>query len=290
MEIDRRAVLASAGALATVGLGAETGARARRPLGLADITVRKELAADYAGTLRKVAAMGYTHFGFRLADPAPGGSEPSPADKARMMRDAGLQPGVARFSPIGADYPREIAQAAETGARTVAMTIAQPFLAGRPVGSTTRAAFDAWLPRLAEIGGQCRAAGLTFAFHNHWWDLLPLGGETPLDIMARSISPRDLSFELDLAWTWYAGVAPLDLLARLGPRVVSMHLKDVDRSRGAGPNKLAVGVGQGEMGYAALLPRVARLTSAVGYVEVDAPADGLKAAADAVRFVREHRW
>lgn len=34
---------------------------------------------------------------------------------------------------------------------------------------------------------------------------------------------------------------------------------------------------------------VAYLTSAVGYVEVDAPADGLAAAAEGARFFRAHR-
>ena len=86
----------------------------------------------------------------------------------------------------------------------------------RPVGTATREALDAWLPQLAAIGAKCSAAGLTFAYHNHWWDLVPLGGEAPLDVMARTIAPQDLSFEVDLAWCWFAGVAPLDLIARLG--------------------------------------------------------------------------
>ena len=51
----------------------------------------------------------------------------------------------------------------------------------------------------------------------------------------------------------------------------------------------AVVIGSGEMNYAALLPRIRRLTSAVGYVEVDSPPDGLAAAAAGARFVKEHR-
>lgn len=290
MKFSRRTALIGTGAVGVAGLGAVAGARGpRKPrLGLADITVRRELARDYAGTLRQVAALGYTHFGFRLADPAPGSKEPGAADKVRMIRDAGLEPGVARFNPIDPDFDAQIAVAAGIGARTIVMTAAPPFLAGRPIGATTRAAFDAFLPRLAEIGAKCRAAGLTFAYHNHAWDMVPLGGESPLDIIARSISPRDLSFEIDLGWTWYGGVAPLDLLARLGSRVVSLHVKDIDRSRGTGSGDLAVVIGRGEMGYPALLPRILKLTSALPFIEVDAPADGMKAASEAAIFFREH--
>lgn len=263
-------------------------ARSRRPLGLADITVMKELGRDYAGTLKAVAAMGYSHFGFRLAGYGGASREPSAQDKARMVRDVGLEVGVVRLPPVRPDIDRQIADAVAIGAKVIAMSAAPPFISGR-LGVATRAAFDAWLPELAVLGAKCRAAGLTLAYHNHWWDLMPLdGGESPLDIILRSIAPSDLAIELDLAWCWYGGVAPLDLLVRLGPRVSSMHFKDIDRSRGKTITDHAVTIGSGEMGYAALLPRLRKLTSAIGYVEVDAPPDGLLAAAEGARFVQDH--
>ncbi|MCW1429499.1 sugar phosphate isomerase/epimerase family protein [Novosphingobium sp. JCM 18896] len=278
--------LSAAAALPISALSAT--ARRRGRLGLADITVIKELARDYPGTLKAVAAMGYSHFGFRLAGYGGGSREPSAQDKARMVRDAGLEVGVVRLPPVRPDIDRQIADAVVIGAKVIAMSAAPPFISGR-LGVTTRAAFDAWLPELAALGAKCRAAGLTLAYHNHWWDLMPLdGGESPLDIILRSVPPGDLAIELDLAWCWYGGVAPLDLLARLGPRVSSMHLKDIDRSRGKSVTDHAVTVGSGEMGYAALLPRLRRLTSAVGYIEVDSPPDGLVAAAEGARFVQAH--
>ena len=102
---------------------------------------------------------------------------------------------------------------------------------------------------LGAVGAKCRAAGLTFAYHNHWWDLQPFGSETPLDTMVRTIPPQDMAFEVDLAWAWYAGAAPLDLLARVGPRVSSMHFKDIDCSRGKTTTDHAVVIGTGEMDY-----------------------------------------
>jgi sugar phosphate isomerase/epimerase len=288
--IARRKLLVS-GALALGGgsVGPLALARARAPLGLADITVQKQLAKNYAGTLERVASFGYTHFGFRLASYAPGVSELAPVDKAKAARDAGLQVGVVRFSPIHADYDHEIAQAVAVGAPVVAMTAAAPFISRR-LGVATRAEFDAWLPQLAALGRKCRAAGLRLAYHTHWWDFMPLErGESPLDIIARTISPSEVAFEVDLAWCWYGGVAPLDLLRRLGARVASLHLKDIDRTRGKSITDHAVVIGRGEMGYAALLPRIRRLVpAAVAYVEVDSPDDGLAAAAEGARFFREH--
>lgn len=289
--LDRRTALAGAASAwcGTVAGCATPGVGARRTrLGLADITVMRELLRDYAGTLRQVASLGYTTMGFRLVGyggtPDPG--EPSPENKARLVREAGLEVGVVRLGVRNADYDRQLDQAAEIGARVVAMTTAPPFIAGPTLYQTTPAAFDAWLPQLAEVAGKARARGLTLAYHNHWYDLAPLGGATPLERMARAISPELLSFEIDLAWTHYAGVSPLDLLSRLGPRVVSMHWKDLDRGRGASITDHAVAPGQGEMNYPALLLQVRRLTAAVGYVEVDKPDDGLAAAAAGAQVVR----
>lgn len=285
--VARRALLGAGGAALLAGSLPAVARKAAPRFGLADITITKELLRDYAGTLRQVAAMGYRVMGFRLAGYGgrePG--EPTPADKARMVRDAGLEVGVVRLSVRNADYDRELDEAAATGTRVVALSTGTPFIAGPRMFETTRTAFDAWLPQLAALGEKARARGMRLAYHNHEYDLRPLGGEVPLDVMARQISPDLLAFEVDLAWTWYAGVAPLDLLGRLGPRVVSMHWKDIDRSRGTARGAIAVAPGLGEMDYPALLPHVVRATRATGYVEVDAPADGLAAARQGAALIR----
>lgn len=197
-----------------------------------------------------------------------------------------MEVGVVRLSVRNVDYDRELGEAADLGAKIVAMTIAPPFLSGPRMFETTRDAFNAWLPQLMVIGEKAKQRGVMLAFHNHPHDFVPIGGERPFDIMARQIPPELLAFEVDLAWAWYAGVSPLHLLAQLGPRVVSMHWKDIDRSRGASRNENAVAPGLGEMNYPALLKRVRKITSVTGYVEVDRPSDGLAAARQGANIVR----
>jgi sugar phosphate isomerase/epimerase len=285
--MNRRQLLALGAALPLAACKTTAGLSPAAPFALADVTVRRELAKDYAGTLRAVAAMGYGRFGFRLASYVPNDrSEPTPADKARMVRDAGMEVGVVRLGVRGADYDRQLDQAVAIGARIVALTTAPIFIATRSIGYSNRAALDAYMPQLAALGEKAKAAGLTLAYHNHWYDLLPLDGDHPLDLMARHIPPSLLSFEVDLAWTWFAGIAPLDLLAKLGPRVVSLHVKDIDRTRGTAITDHAVAPGLGEMDYAALMPRIRRLTKATPYVEVDAPDDGLAAARAGMAVLR----
>lgn len=287
-RLGRRAVLAGGAACAATGLAPVASARRVPRFGLADITVLRELQGDYPGTLRQIATMGYRIMGFRLAGyGGRGPNEPTPVEKARFVRDAGMEVGVVRLGIRGVDYDRELDLALTTGAKVVALTTAAPFISGPVLHQTTRDKFDAWLPQLAAIGEKARARGLTFAYHTHWYDLLPLGGDRPLDLMARQIPAEHLSFELDLAWVWYAGVAPLNLIGQLGPRVVSMHWKDIDRMRGKGITDHAVVPGAGEMNYAALLPHVIRATRAAGYVEMDNPPNGLVAARQGAEFIKK---
>lgn len=288
--VARRQVLATLAALPLVGCaGTGMAPATRRPLGLADMTVIRELKADYAGTLKRVAAFGYTHFGFRLASYGAGdGGELAPAEKARLVREAGLEVGVVRYG-YGKGFAEQAEAAAAIGASLIALSAAPVFFKGRALGETTRAAFDAWLPDLGDMARTARSFGLTLLYHNHWWDHVPLEGETPIDIVARSYSPEEVGFEIDLAWTWLGGVDPLGLVRSLGSRVRSMHFKDVDPERGEDRMRQLVAPGSGKLDYPTLISRLDAVTNAVGYVEVDGPQDGMADAEQAARVIRRAR-
>lgn len=283
MSVSRRNLLRGGTAAAVVAASTSActtiaPAPERRPLGLAPITVRKELAQDYAGTLRKVAAMGYSHFGFPLAQMSPQQpAGPPVAEIARMIRDAGMEVGVVRYG-MAEPAEKQFAEAAELGATTVAYTASPVFFRGGKLGTATREAFDGWLPELGKLADLARKNGLRLAYHNHWWDHVPLDGETPLQIIARTYSPAQVAFEVDLAWAKLGERDPLALVERHAERVASMHFKDVATARGPDMFAQLSAPGEGDLGYATLVPALDRLTDAVGYVEVDDPDDGLAAA------------
>jgi hypothetical protein len=60
---------------------------------------------------------------------------------------------------------------------------------------------------------------------------------------------------------------------KLGRRVVSLHLKDVNPALGGDRFHQLVEPGAGCLGFPRLWPRINGLTDAIGYVEVDNPAD-----------------
>lgn len=232
----RRSLIAGLAATPFVAAASKLSAASNRskvvPLGLTDMTVMKSLQQDYQETLRKVAAMGYTHFGFRLAGYSlQDKSELSGADKAAMVRQAGMEVGVVRYG-YGRPFAEQAETAAAIGASVIAYSAAPIFFRGGKLGETTRAAFDAWLPELRQMAQTARRFGVKLAYHNHWWDHAPLGGSTPLDIISKEFSPAEVAFEIDLAWAWAGGADLYALLKKLGRRVISIHLKDVDPALG----------------------------------------------------------
>ncbi len=260
-----------------------------RPLGLTSLTVARELAADYAGTLRRARSLGYSHFGFPLGPQSP--RHPAvrdPGEVAALCRAAGLQVGVVRLAHDD-DYPRQMEMAAKLGASIVAQSAADVFFTGETRGKTTRTAFEGWMERLAVMARAAREEGLRLVYHNHDWDHVPLAGKTPLELIAASFAPGEVDFEIDLGWAYVAGVDPLNLLRDLGPRVLSLHLKDVDASCSGNDCPRFVAPGEGGMDYPALMPWIDRVTDAQAYVEVDDPVDGMEAATSGARTILRAR-
>lgn len=172
------------------------------------------------------------------------------------------------------------------GSSFVAQSAANVFFTGTIPGTTTRAAFEDWMLRLEAMARAAQDEGVHLVYHNHDWDHVALEGKTPLELIAEHFSPGEVDFEIDIGWADVAGVEPVALLEELGPRVLSLHLKDVDRSCADNLCRRFVAPGDGDLGYPDLMPRIWQITDAIGYVEVDDAVDGLHAAARAARTVR----
>lgn len=71
----------------------------------------------------------------------------------------------------------------------------------------------------------CRREGIQLAYHNHDPEFrIHFDGLTVLDMLL-AYAP-DLWIELDVGWTTYAGLNPVDVLKRLAPRLSAVHFKD----------------------------------------------------------------
>jgi sugar phosphate isomerase/epimerase len=237
-------------------------------IGLMLYTVREDCARDLEGTLRAVAAMGYE--GVELFDL----HGHDAATVRSILGELGLESCGRHVSlaELEDDLAGLAADAAPLGTRRVVLSWVEP--------PRTRAAAEALAARLGAAAGAASELGLELGFHNHDGELRPLEGGRPfLD----DVLELPVFLELDLGWTWWAGVDPQELLARTRGRAPLLHVKDF-RTRG---ERSFCPVGDGGVGYDRVAPAAVAAGAEWLLVEQD-ETDGppLEAAERSLRALR----
>ncbi len=236
------------------------------PLSVQLYTVRRELAADPAGTFERLRAIGFSTVElFALVDYA---------DVYRELPEYGLAPSSAHVGLVDADVVPVFEAARAVGVTT----LIHPFTdASRWTTGDDIAAIAAELNRVAAIAADL---GITVGYHNHAWELESrVDGTTGLEVLADLLDPS-VVLEVDTYWAAVGGADPVALLERLGDRVQLLHIKD-------GPlttNDLEqVAVGSGGMPVPAILEAAPH---AIRVVELDDfDGDMLTAVADSAAYL-----
>ena len=187
------------------------------PIGLQTYTVRNDLKADFAGTLRKVAAMGYREVevnGDWYGRPA--------AELRKMLDDAGLRAPSAHF-----DSPKDSAAWAKNmeGAHTVGLE----YMLTTSHSEWTKS-LDGWKRTGDFFNGlakQCRDNGFKFAYHNHNFEFRVYDGVVAYDELLRSTDKDLVKMEMDCFWTTFAGKDPVEYFHKHPGRFELLHIKDL---------------------------------------------------------------
>ncbi len=108
-----------------------------------------------------------------------------------------------------------------------------------------------------------RAAGLRFAYHNHAFEFVDLGGTNAYEILINEMP--GLFFIIDVYWLRYAGQDPEKTIERLKDRIVSVHFKDMISE----PKGAICPCGDGVIDFAPILALCDRLGIPEALVEQD---------------------
>jgi sugar phosphate isomerase/epimerase len=184
-----------------------------KPVALQLYTLRARLAAEFDGTLDRIAAIGYA------------GVEPFgvPADldsQAARIHSLGLAVPSAHIPPPQDAASREAALriAAAYHTRYIVCSI-------MPEGFASPGEIARTCDALNAMGQFAADNGLTLGYHNHWWEFEPVAGQVPFAVLRRELDPS-IIFEVDIYWAQVGGRDPAALLADLGPRAPLIHVKD----------------------------------------------------------------
>lgn len=210
----------------------------RMGVGVQLFTLREQLEADFEGTLRHVAGLGYEGVEFfHYGD--------IPAEKMRVLLDElGLKAIGTHipFTKLKEDVNSEIAYLKTIGAQYAVC----PWLApeDRDVDSWRQHLVD-----LAQIARTCTEQDITFLYHNHDFEFSTLiDGEMVFEKLFNSIPATDLKVEMDIGWVQYSGIDPVNYIAKYAGRLPLLHLKDfLKESRDPEKSIDTVELGQGSL-------------------------------------------
>jgi len=85
---------------------------------------------------------------------------------------------------------------------------------------------------LNQLGKKAKAAGLRYGYHNHNNDFDRYGDETVIDIFLNNTDPDLVTFELDAAWAWRAGVNAAEFVNAHAGRFDLIHVKETSKVLG----------------------------------------------------------
>ncbi len=230
-------------------------------------TVRELLQEDTAGTLKRLADLGFSKvepFAFVSFGDA----------LARGLADAGLSAPTTHQSFIGGDVAPVFEAAQALGIETVI----DPYVA--PEHWANKADIDDTAAKLNAAAEIAADFGVRVGYHNHAHELEnTVDGVTALEYFAGQLSDK-VVLEVDTYWVAVGGHDPVALLKRLGDRVVALHIKDGPATT---ETKDQVAVGQGSLPIADI---IAAAPDALRVIELDdSRGDRFQAIADSYTFL-----
>jgi sugar phosphate isomerase/epimerase len=191
------------------------------PLGVQLYSVRTMLPKDYLGTLKQIAALGYTEV-------EAAGFYDHPVDEVKSaMQTAGLH-CVSSHYPLGQLKPNvdsilDFAKTLGVGYIVCSSPMHQQ------AGTKGELSLDDWrwnADQFNQIAVKVKAAGMKFAYHNHVAEFTPIDGALPWEELVKHTDPAYVSFEMDCGWVEVAGQDPVVYLTKYPTRIVMLHVKD----------------------------------------------------------------
>jgi sugar phosphate isomerase/epimerase len=187
------------------------------PIALQLYTLREETSKDFIETLKKVADLGYKGVEFA------GFGGFSALDLRGYLDAFGLKPVGAHISVE--ELKNNLEHIIEYNVQLGNRYIVCPWATYEGKEDYIKMA-----DFLAEVGAKIKEAGLQLCYHNHAFELQSFEGEYGLDIMYNRVPAEHLMAEVDTYWVTYAGLNPVEYLAKYSGRTPLIHIKDMEDS------------------------------------------------------------
>ena len=283
--MDRRTFIGTTAAVAVGTMSRFSWAAAEhrvQKIGLELYTVRTALDKDFAGTIARVAKVGYKEVELAQFFAHLPKFNPSPKEARKILDDNGLSAPTSHVA-YSALSPENLPKVIE-GAKI----LGHSYIVNPSIDRAVLKRPDGW-KRAAEAfnraGEQTKKAGIQLGYHNHVEEFKPLpDGKLPYDVLLAEADPKLLKMEMDLGWAHEAGVDPLAYFKKYPGRFPLVHVKDFDK------NRTMVDVGKGEIDWKAIFAKSDLAGIKHYFVEFDDPADPFESIQASYEYLEKLRF
>ncbi|WP_223589406.1 sugar phosphate isomerase/epimerase family protein [Neobacillus bataviensis] len=187
------------------------------PIAVQLYTLREECEKDFAGTLKKVAALGF--HGVEFA----GYGGLTAKDVRALIDDLGLR-AAASHVPLE-QLENNLYQVIEDQKILGSNYLVCPYLMPE---RRSKEDYQNLISLLNHAGETCRREDIALCYHNHDFELERLSnGRTYLEAIFDKTNSHNLKAELDVYWLTKADEKPIEWMERYKNRVPLIHLKDM---------------------------------------------------------------
>lgn len=190
-------------------------------VGIQLYSLRDALAADFEGTLKKVAEIGYEYvelYGY-YSDYC--GKEIKNLLDRYGLKSVSVHQGPDFFENRGKDGFDFLK---EFGVHYVVI----PWYNKNELPGSDK--WEDTKKRLISLSESARENGMEVLYHNHDFEFLKVGGECKYDIMFRELDGF-INPQPDVCWVNYGGQNPAEYIRKYGDRINVVHLKDFNCSK-----------------------------------------------------------
>lgn len=265
---------------------------AKQYIGLQLYTVRDAMQSDAAGTLAKVAGLGYNSVEGATYTGSQKFYGMDTADFAKLLKQNGLIMPSSHYrlgeekqnnEPVKGTILYEWDKAVDDAAAVGIKYMVCAYLSDSERGDLDHYKYVA--DQLNKAGEQCKKSNIQLCYHNHAFEFDAQDGKLPYDILLNDTDKNLVKMEMDLYWVNKAGKDPVELINKNPGRFPLFHMKDMDKT----PEKNFTEVGNGTINFKRILANANKAGLKYFFVEQDqTPGDPFDSIKKSITYIKSN--
>ncbi|MEP7377882.1 MAG: sugar phosphate isomerase/epimerase [Chitinophagaceae bacterium] len=288
----RRSFIQSASALTAGFLAAPSLLNYKNSyIGLQLYTVRDAMQKDPAGTLAKVAELGYNSVEGATYTGSQKFYNLDAKGFSGLLKQNGLIIPSSHYrlgeentngevkGTILHEWDKAVDDAAEAGIK---------YMVCAYLSADERKGLDHYkyiAEQLNKAAERCKKSGIQLCYHNHDFEFEKQDGQFPYDILLDNTDKELVKMEMDIYWIFKAGQDPIDLFNKHPNRFPLWHIKDMDST----PQKAFTEVGNGTIDFKKIFGHADKAGLKYFFVEQDkCPGSPFESIAQSIKYIKKN--